>query len=398
MTGKLLLPLLVLLLLAGMASIPACQEIGMPPEASFTAKPTSGSAPLEVHFTDTSTGQVTGWEWDFNSNGQVDSNAQHPVFVFENPGVYSVTLTAIGPVVKDTVTSTHMIRVFLAEEGREWPAYDFAHNVRPLERAPGKIRSFTMRGSLLEDGTARKYTLEGTYLGKETVPLVTILTETDLATQQTTEKELVRPIECHQVRNRIVMDYVPGMVYPEWIEITVWIPVNDLPNHSDHSWVYAKAVLEDSEGNTAEWCYYTDVIMRDEAKHPPAGTKIEYSPYVRGSFEQYDRWILHGPYGWAWTLGRVFAGQGPVLEDVSFDWNNVTYQAKRDDKTIGAYELSAWSISAGAKIEDRYVDYAASISPQFPLPLSLRVQFSDGQDFFEYRLTGLSLSHSLGMS
>jgi hypothetical protein len=45
---------------------------GVAPTASFSASPTSGTAPLTVQFTDTSTGGPTSWEWDFQNDGTVD--------------------------------------------------------------------------------------------------------------------------------------------------------------------------------------------------------------------------------------------------------------------------------------------------------------------------------------
>ena len=48
------------------------------PVAEFTATPVSGTAPLAVSFTDASTNLPTSWAWDFDSNGTVDSTAQHP--------------------------------------------------------------------------------------------------------------------------------------------------------------------------------------------------------------------------------------------------------------------------------------------------------------------------------
>ena len=403
MTGKpfrkLALSFLAFLLIMVASSVPACQEMGMPPEADFTAAPTSGAAPLKVQFTDTSTGQVTGWEWDFNANGEIDSVEQHPVFVFQNPGVYTVALTAKGPVVKDTVVIEQLIKVAIPEEGRDWPAYDFGYHVRPAGGFAGSIRSFTMRGTSLEDGVARKFSLEGTYSGISTVPIVTILTETDLTSQETTEKELVKPLECHEVRHRIVMDHGGGgIVYPEWVDITLWIPTGELTKDPEYHWVYVKAVLEDSEGNSAEWSYYTDVIMRDEAKYPPPGKEITYNPHVRGSFDHYDRWAIHGLYGWAWTLGRGFADQGMVLDDGTMEWNGLTYHLARDNRSVGAYEFHAWSITADAMIDNKEVEYRANMTPEFPLPLTFRLQFKGVQDFVDYRLTGVVISRSLGMS
>nr|WP_269430194.1 PKD domain-containing protein [Methanosarcina siciliae] len=64
-----------------------------PPEAEFTANVTSGTAPLVVLFTDTSTGgEPTSWYWDFGDgiDSKHETNATH---TFTNPGSYFVTLT-----------------------------------------------------------------------------------------------------------------------------------------------------------------------------------------------------------------------------------------------------------------------------------------------------------------
>lgn len=60
-------------------------------EAKFTADRTSGSAPLEVHFTDQSTGSPVTWLWYF---GDGDSaTQQHPVHTYQANGTYTVKLT-----------------------------------------------------------------------------------------------------------------------------------------------------------------------------------------------------------------------------------------------------------------------------------------------------------------
>jgi hypothetical protein len=61
--------------------------------ASFTADPTSGSAPLEVAFTDTSTGSPSAWDWDFG-DGSAHSDDQNPTHTFAAGGSFLVTLTA----------------------------------------------------------------------------------------------------------------------------------------------------------------------------------------------------------------------------------------------------------------------------------------------------------------
>ena len=65
-------------------------------EAGFSADPTSGPAPLEVQFTDQSTGEITDWEWDFDNDGIVDSTEQSPSFTYETRGSYTISLTIDG--------------------------------------------------------------------------------------------------------------------------------------------------------------------------------------------------------------------------------------------------------------------------------------------------------------
>jgi PKD repeat protein len=61
---------------------------------SFTVAPAVGQTPLNVTFTDTSTGSPTAWAWDFDGDNVVDSNVQNPSFTYTVAGIYNVTLTA----------------------------------------------------------------------------------------------------------------------------------------------------------------------------------------------------------------------------------------------------------------------------------------------------------------
>lgn len=62
-----------------------------PPDVGFTKSDDSGSAPLTVNFTDTSTNSPTAWEWDFG-DGE-GSTAQNPSHTFA-AGIYTVTHNA----------------------------------------------------------------------------------------------------------------------------------------------------------------------------------------------------------------------------------------------------------------------------------------------------------------
>lgn len=68
--------------------------IGSIPDANFVANVTSGSAPLTVSFTDTSTNTPTVWAWDFTNDGNTDSTLQNASHTYNSAGTYSVKLTA----------------------------------------------------------------------------------------------------------------------------------------------------------------------------------------------------------------------------------------------------------------------------------------------------------------
>jgi PKD repeat protein len=81
------------------------------PTADFSVNTTSGEAPLTVQFTDTSSGSVTSWSWDFDDDGNVDSAARHPEHTYGSAGTYSVSLTVSGPAGSDTEIKTGLITV-----------------------------------------------------------------------------------------------------------------------------------------------------------------------------------------------------------------------------------------------------------------------------------------------
>ncbi|MBT2533489.1 PKD domain-containing protein [Arthrobacter sp. ISL-48] len=74
------------------------------PVASFTATPTSGTAPLNVSFIDTSTGRPTSWAWNFGDGGT--SSIQSPSHSYSAAGTYTVTLTATNSAGSNSATAT----------------------------------------------------------------------------------------------------------------------------------------------------------------------------------------------------------------------------------------------------------------------------------------------------
>jgi PKD repeat protein len=82
---------------------------GNPPVANFTGNPTSGTAPLTVMFTDTSTNNPTSWSWVFGDGGT--ATTQNPSHIYNSAGSYTVTLTATNQYGSDGETKNNYISV-----------------------------------------------------------------------------------------------------------------------------------------------------------------------------------------------------------------------------------------------------------------------------------------------
>ncbi|MBC7810684.1 MAG: PKD domain-containing protein, partial [Burkholderiales bacterium] len=65
------------------------------PVAAFTQDKTSGVRPLVVQFTDSSTGNITSWRWNFGDG--TTSDQRSPSHTFNDIGTYNVILTVTGP-------------------------------------------------------------------------------------------------------------------------------------------------------------------------------------------------------------------------------------------------------------------------------------------------------------
>ena len=85
--------------------IPAAQ----PPIARYSAEPVDGPSPLMVRFTDTSGGSPESWLWSFGDGES--STSQHPVHVYQAPGVYPVSLTVRNPYGTNTLSEEGAIAV-----------------------------------------------------------------------------------------------------------------------------------------------------------------------------------------------------------------------------------------------------------------------------------------------
>ena len=77
--------------------------VSTPPTANFTTAPSSGTEPLNVAFTDTSTGNPTSWSWNFGDGGT--STTQSPTHTYA-AGTFTAALTASNADGNNTISHT----------------------------------------------------------------------------------------------------------------------------------------------------------------------------------------------------------------------------------------------------------------------------------------------------
>ncbi|MBN1759354.1 MAG: DUF2341 domain-containing protein [Chitinispirillaceae bacterium] len=85
------------------------------PAADFDFSPASGTAPLEVTFTDKSSGSISSYSWNFG-DGETGTEA-NPKHTYTDSGVFTVTLAVTGPAGSDSVSVKNAITVSAGATG-----------------------------------------------------------------------------------------------------------------------------------------------------------------------------------------------------------------------------------------------------------------------------------------
>lgn len=86
-----------------------------PPVADFEASETEISTGTTITFTDLTENIVTSWSWTFEGGTPATSTEQNPTVTYDEPGEYTVTLTATNAYGSDVETKTAYINVFYPE-------------------------------------------------------------------------------------------------------------------------------------------------------------------------------------------------------------------------------------------------------------------------------------------
>ncbi len=92
----------------------------IPPSAAFSVSPSVGKAPLNVIFSDNSSGDITSYLWDFGDGST--STLQNPVHTFATLGGKSVTLKVVGPAGESIIKKENVVYI----AGHNVPSIDFS--------------------------------------------------------------------------------------------------------------------------------------------------------------------------------------------------------------------------------------------------------------------------------
>ncbi|MDD3137163.1 MAG: PKD domain-containing protein, partial [Methanoregula sp.] len=126
------------------------------PIAGFTTSASTGQVPFTVTFTDTTTGNVTAYAWDFGDGSS--STVRNPTHTYLMGGTYSVALTATGPGGSNSTIQSDAISVSAA------PIANNYYGSIPL----ATVQSGTVSGGLWSDSypgfatsASKSFTLPG---------------------------------------------------------------------------------------------------------------------------------------------------------------------------------------------------------------------------------------------
>ncbi len=84
--------------------------------ADFSANKTIGVPPITVQFSDQSRATdsllaIDSWKWDFNNDGEIDSEEQNPEWTYNESGIYTVKLTVSDSLNEATAVKNNYIAV-----------------------------------------------------------------------------------------------------------------------------------------------------------------------------------------------------------------------------------------------------------------------------------------------
>ncbi|RLC48016.1 MAG: hypothetical protein DRI23_10800 [Candidatus Cloacimonadota bacterium] len=112
--------------------------------AYFEVNYQTGNYPLDVQFVDLSSlpEDIVSWSWDFDNDGIIDSNLQHPAWIYESPGSYSITLEISDGTNSAIISTEDYITVFSGHTALEYDAAE-SHSLCSAQDIMNITNAFT---------------------------------------------------------------------------------------------------------------------------------------------------------------------------------------------------------------------------------------------------------------
>jgi formylglycine-generating enzyme required for sulfatase activity len=264
------------------------------PVASFTATPTSGSAPLTVQFADTSTQSPLWWLWDFDNDGVFDSAQQNPSWTYTQNGIYSVRL-----VVANFLGSSSVTRLNLVQMGVPPVNPNPALNMVPI--APGTFQMGSTAGNP-DEQPVRQVTLTAPFwMGKYEVTQAEY--QTVMGSNPSSFQGAQRPVETVSWNSAVAycqaltaIEQAAGRV-PQGYQYR-------LPTEAE--WEYCCRA-----GTTTEWNTGTSLSTSQANFLGVLGQTAVAGTYAPNAFGLHD---MHGNV-WEWCLDTYASyAPGPVTD------------------------------------------------------------------------------------
>ncbi len=335
-----------------------------------------------------------GWEFDGWTG---DETGTETTITFEMDE--DKTITAVFE--EDVVEETY------------WNAYDFESEVEisdnDIQSLLGDndgsesktLQEWTYEHTFVEDGAEKNFVIETTYEGISTTEITVVRYEIDGFSYSEEEKTV--EIQTYVLEHNISVDIEGDDTHPDWIDMTVHIPVGDFSTEevdtSDYDdfvdipdtsnfWIYSLVEFSDSKGNQGLFSYHLTEEWIEEMNQDD---DIFYVPYVEDDFDEtdYDEWVLYGIYGHCWTWFQPFSEDTPITEG-THSIGGFEFYVENTIVDLSGYEFDGFHIGSNdVTFGDDDVHLKGTFVPSLPVPVYLRAGLEDGDTSYTMQLTDI---------
>ncbi len=178
-----------------------------------------------------------------------------------------------------------------------WRAYDFDSVLTTDLGEAGVLRSFTVDVAVDSETGASRLHVEGAYVGREVVQTTTRISGGGSGSSNGQSGTVTTTVECFEVKHHIVNVNDRGQRTDDaWVDVTVWIPTDNVQLSGTDFGACCRAEYVDSEGDNGTWSYHVEQAMIDEANAASPPGSLSYEPWTEGSFHGIEQSVVRTLY------------------------------------------------------------------------------------------------------